>query len=231
MDEERIKYAVEHTEVLKSPRRALATFGATTIDYFLLTEPIYREPSSSEKETVIREGKVVAERPRIITPTYLLNLEGFSEEARQYFEMVRQEVGPHTPGLLYSYKNEPANLTIVSEELMQVAERLKEMVDKEDRPLTAILKGVDEAWDVSVLKFIVGLMRSSVPHHVDDMGRRGLFEVDKRGIPVGAKLRIEELFVGVQEGVLEPRELKAELDHWGVFDEYEDRFLALFRRR
>ncbi len=231
MDEDKIKYAVEHTEVLKSPKRALATFGSTTINYFLLTEPIYTEPGSSEKETVIREGKVVAERPKIITPTYLLNLEGFSEEARHYFEMVRQEVGPHTPGLLYSYKNEPANLTIVSEELMQVAERLKEMVDKEGRPLTAILKGVDEAWDVSVLKFVVGLMRSSVPHHVDDMGQRGFFEVDKRGIPSGARQRIEELFAGVVEGSLEPRELKAELDHWGVFDEYEDRFLALFRRR
>ena len=32
-------------------------------------------------------------------------------------------------------------------------------------------------------------------------------------------------------GELAPNLLKAELDRWGVFKEYEDRFLDLFRRR
>ncbi|MBI4333997.1 MAG: hypothetical protein HY673_22265 [Chloroflexi bacterium] len=230
MEEERIRYAVEHTEVLKEPRRSLSTFGTTNIHYFLLTEPVYKEPGSPEKETVIREGNVVAERPKIVTPDYLLNLEGFSKEARQYFEMARREVGPHATGILYAYKNQPENLTIVSEELLQVSERLKEMIEKEDRPLTAILKGVDELWDVSILKFIFSLTRGSVPGHVEEMGRRGYFDVDRRGLPAGARQRIEEMFTMVKEGRLEPGALKTELDRWGVFDEYEDRFLALFRR-
>jgi hypothetical protein len=231
MDEDKIRYAVEHSMVLKGPKRSLAAFGATNIHYFLLTEPVYQEPGTSQGETVIREGKVVAERPKIVTPTYLLNLEGFSAEARQYFEMVRREAGPHAPGLLYTYKNEPANLTIVSENLLSVAGRLTEMIDKEDRRLTAILKGVDELWDISVLKFIVDLMKSSMPRHVEEMGRRGFFEVDGRGLPGGARQRIEELFAMVKEGRLEPRHLKDELDRWGIFDEYEDRFFALFRNK
>ncbi len=230
VEEDRIRYAVEHTEVLKEPRRALSTFGTSNIHYFLLTEPVYKEEAAREKETVIREGNVVAERPRIITPDYLLNLEGFSKEARRYFEMARQELGAHAAGLLYTYKNQPENLTIVSEDLLQVSERLKEMVEKDNKPLTAILKGVDELWDVSILKFIFSLTRRSLPGHVDEMGRKGYFEVDRRGLPAGARQRIDEMFAQVKEGTLEPRQLKAELDHWGVFDEYEDRFLSLFRK-
>lgn len=230
MEEDKIKYAVEHTEVLKGPKRSLATFGTTNIHYFLLTEPVYKEPGSPGKETVIREGNVVAERPKIITPEYLLNLEGFGSEARRYFEMIRQELGPHAAGLLYTYKNQPENLTIVSEDLVMVSERLKEMIDRENKPLTAVLKGVDELWDVSILKFIFSLTRGSLPRHVEEMGRKGYLEVDKKGLPAGARQRIEEMFALVKEGRLQPRELKAELDHWGVFEEYEDRFLALFRR-
>ncbi len=228
--EDRIRYAVEHTEVLKGPTRALSTFGTTNIHYFLLTEPVYKEPEGRDKETVIREGNVVAERPKIITPDYLLNLEGFSKEARQYFEMVREELGGGVAGLLYTYKNQPENLTIVSEDLLQVSRRLQEMVEKEQRPLTAILKGVDELWDISILKFIFSLTRTSLPHHVGEMDRRGYFEVDKKGLPAGSRQRIEEMFALVKDGRMEPRELKTELDRWGVFDEYEDRFLGLFRR-
>ena len=35
----------------------------------------------------------------------------------------------------------------------------------------------------------------------------------------------------VRNGELEGSELKSELDRWGLFAEYEDRFLDLFRRR
>ena len=39
------------------------------------------------------------------------------------------------------------------------------------------------------------------------------------------------LFAGVALGDVNPTELKHELDRWGVFKEYEDRFLDMFRRR
>jgi hypothetical protein len=35
----------------------------------------------AENLSVVRDGKVIAEKPRIITPSYLTRLEGFSEEA------------------------------------------------------------------------------------------------------------------------------------------------------
>jgi len=48
-------------------------------------------------------------------------------------------------------------------------------------------------------------------------------------IPSAARKRIEELFKMVKEDPVQAPLLKAELDRWGVYPIYEDRFLDLFR--
>lgn len=50
------------------------------------------------------------------------------------------------------------------------------------------------------------------------------------GIPDEARQRIEYLFKTVAEDLSRVGELKEELDRWGLFQEYEDRFLDLFGR-
>jgi hypothetical protein len=226
-----IQEVIEHTEVLRPPRRRLSTFGTTNIYYYLVTEPVYAELTGTFRETVVREGRVIAERPRIVTPRYLVNLfEGF-EHGRQYAEYILRRYGPSEPGLLYRYKNEPKEMTIVSSELEAVVQRLSEKIDKEGDPLAAIIKGVDKMWDVSVMKFIHDLTRSSLPGNIMDLGGKGLLDIDSAGIPREARLRIEELFEQVRRGEVEPSELKLELDRWGLFEEYEDRFFTLFRKR
>jgi hypothetical protein len=149
---EKIRQAIQNTEVLRLPRQSLATFGTTNVNYYLLTKPVYAELINKE-ETIIREGRISVGRPKIVMPSYLAKLEGFGENARRYLEAVMREYGPHVPGLLYSYKNEPKGLTIVSDELDVVAGRLNERIDKEGDRLAAVIKGVDEIWDVSLRKF------------------------------------------------------------------------------
>ena len=51
------------------------------------------------------------------------------------------------------------------------------------------------------------------------------------GLPRAVRVRLDAMFSAVKRGELNPSDLKAELDRWGVFREYEDRFLDLFRRR
>ncbi len=97
--------------------------------------------------------------------------------------------------------------------------------------LAAVISGVDELWDVSLLKFIRELTESSLRGNLAEFGSRGLLDVDRAGIPSEARYRIEELFDKVAHGEADPSELKTELDSWGLFPEYEDRFFALFRRR
>ncbi len=231
IDDERIGLAVEHTEILRLPKRSLSTFGTTNIYYYLVTEPTYSELTKDVSETVIREGRVIAERPKIVTPYYLSRLEGFGADARKYLDMLIKRHGRNIPGLFYSYKNEPKELNIVSDNLSSVVNKLNAEIDKRGDPLVSIIKGEDELWDVSLMKFIYEMTRSSLRDNLMQMGRRGLLNMDAGGIPVAARAEIEELFRKVTQGEYEPRELKAELDRWDLFDEYEDRFLTLFRKR
>ncbi|MFC2058979.1 hypothetical protein ACFLTS_04970 [Chloroflexota bacterium] len=232
-EDEKIKYAIKHTEVLRHPKQTLSTFGTTNIHYYILTEPSYTElvgETRETKDTVVREGRVIAERPRVVTPSYLVNIEGFSEHARRYMEMTMSEQGPHAPGLFYSYKNEPGELTIASSDLDSVVLKLTEKLDKEDSSLAAIIKGIDDLWDVSLLKFIFEMTKSSLGSNIFEMGRRGLLDVDQFGVPRDARVAIERLFDQVIKGDMNPSDLKMELDRWGLFAEYEDRFLRLFKR-
>ena len=228
-DDERIRDAVRRTQVLRPPRQTLATFGTTNVSYYLLTTPVYSE-LVNEEETVIREGKVSSEKPRIVTPSYLTRIEGFGENARRYLDMAISQYGPHAPGLLYSYRNEASGLSIVSDGLDVVAQRLGEKIEREGDRLSAIISGIDELWDVSLIKFISELTEGSLRRNLAELGSRGLLDVDEAGVPMDARYRIESLFQQVMRGEREPSELKEELERWDLFPQYEDRFLKLFRR-
>ena len=231
IDDERIREAVRRTKILRAPKQSLATFGMTNIYYYLVTEPVYSEMAKNVTETVVREGRVIAEKPRIVTPYYLSMLEGFSSEARRYFEALVKTHGPNAPGLFYSYKNEPKELNIVSDNLLSVVDKLNAEIDKRGDPLTSIIKGEDEFWDVSLMKFVYEMTRSSLSNNLWQMGSRGLLDIDAGGIPVDARIRIDELFRKVSNGESEPHELQAELDRWNLFEEYEDRFFNIFKKK
>jgi hypothetical protein len=230
MDDERIREAVRNTEILRPPKQSLATFGVTNIYYYLVTEPAYAELVKNVHETVVREGRVIAEKPRVVTPYYLSRLEGFSSEARRYFEALLKKHGSHTPGLFYSYRNEPKELNIVSDNWLSVVDKLNTEIDKRGDPLTSIIKGQDDLWDVSLMRFIYEITGSSLQDNLMQMGAKGLLGMDAGGIPVDARARIEEFFGRVSRGEAEPSDLKDELDRWDLFEDYEDRFLALFRK-
>ena len=221
--DEKIQYAVEHTEVLRAPMQSLATFGATNVYYYLVTE-------LTEWVNVVREGRVIAARPKIVTPSYLVNLEGFSPQARKFIEMMAERY-PHEPGIFYTYKNEPREMNIVSEPVNAVIANINQRIDNQRDPLTAIIRGVEELWDVSLLKFTYELTTSSVQANVTEMEQRGLFRVDSAGVPRDARNHIEELFEKTKRQTYSAPELVAELNKWGVFHEYQDRFLSIFRRK
>ena len=119
----------------------------------------------------------------------------------------------------------------MSDNLRAVADKLNAELDKRGDPLTSIIKGQDELWDVSLMQFIYEVTRSSLRHNIMQMGARGLLDTDADGVPMDARVRIEELFQQVSRGEIEPVELKKELDRWNLFEEYEDRFFNIFRRR
>ncbi|MDD4893957.1 MAG: PAC2 family protein [Candidatus Omnitrophica bacterium] len=50
-------------------------------------------------------------------------------------------------------------------------------------------------------------------------------------LPLSVKENIERLFVLAKADIAKAQELKAELDKWNVYKEYEDRFLDLFKKK
>jgi hypothetical protein len=228
--DDRIKEAVMNTQIVRAPKQSLATFGTTNVYYYLVAEAAYNELVDTN-ETVIREGRVIAERPRIVTPSYLSRVQGFSPEAKKYFEMLLTVQNPNSPGLMYSYRNEPKEMNIVSDTLPAVIARLNNDIDQANNPMTSIIKGEDTLWDVSILKFIYEITQNSVADNVRQLNQQGLLNMDSSGLPSDARIRIEALFDLVTKGELEPSELKNELDRWGVFNEYQDRFLDIFKKK
>ena len=230
--ERRFLRAASKTEVVRPPRQALATFGSTVIRYYLVAEPVYADlglPGHKE-EAVVREGVVRSEKPRVVTPFYLMRHEGFTENAARYLQDVVKRDGPHTPGLLYTYRNEPAETSIVAGPVAEVANRISERLDREERGLEAVIRGVDELWDVSLMKFIYELTSASVQANASELHHRGLLEVEG-GVPRDARQRIEWLLKEAQLGHADPSEVHQELLRWDLFTEYQDRFLELFRKR
>ena len=222
--------AVQKTRVARKPLQHLATFGTTIIDYYVITEPIYSDIVESKKETVVRTGRVNSEKPQIVTPTYALNLKGFSSEAYKYLEFISNKFGVNSPGVLYQYKNEPGKINILNGSVEEVSNNIiKELNTKKDK-LTAVIVGVDELWDVSLLKFIHDFTSESLVSNINEFNSRGLLQPQDQfgGVPKAAVQRIEILFNQVGFGA-DPEILKKELDRWGLFDHYEERFLNLFK--
>lgn len=230
LDRETIRFVVEQTQVLRPPRQVLATFGTTSISYYLVTEPVYGELLGETQETVIRHGRVTAERPRIVTPYYLLSLFSGFEHGEEYARHLVETVGANSPGLMYSYRNELEETSVVSDPLPTVAQRLVDDLERREVGMAAVIRGVDHLWDISLMKFIFELTVSSLTRNVAELAHSGLLGMEG-GLPRAARVRIDEMFSMVAAGQLHPTELKMELDRWGVFREYEDRFLDLFRRR
>jgi proteasome assembly chaperone (PAC2) family protein len=54
---------------------------------------------------------------------------------------------------------------------------------------------------------------------------------ERRTVPAEARSRIEFMFEAASGDISKAGELKKELDRWGIFQEYEDRFLDLFGRK
>ena len=165
-------YAMENTRVVVSPQSAIETFGTTRFHFCLVTEPL------DEVETVrIRSGTIEAERPRILAPTHFskLLLEGFGEEARNFADWL--EENPSAARVLrYGFRFRKTDLTekILREPIDEAIARLEEEIKKSDDPFSSLSAGVDDVWEVCLLKFSMEMIQRSAGENVAEWKRRGL---------------------------------------------------------
>ena len=165
-------YALESTRVLIAPTQRLDTFGVSRFNYFLVTE---------EMDTVnlarVREGHINAERPQLITPQNMakLLLDGFGDQGQRFADQISAQAR-NFAFLKYGFRISKSDIRSydVHESLENVAGRLKDELAAKDEPMTALLTGVDDGWEVCLLKFMVDVITSSAPGNLGDFRDRGL---------------------------------------------------------
>jgi hypothetical protein len=165
-------YALENTRVLLAPSQRLDTFGTSLFNYFLVTEEM-----DAVNLSRVREGHIHAERPQIITPQNMarLLLDGFGDQGQRFAEHISAQA-ERFAFLKYGFRVSKSDVRSydVHESIETVSGRLKEELERKNEPLTALLTGVDEGWEVCLLKFMVDLIHASAPGNMGDFRERGM---------------------------------------------------------
>ncbi len=219
-------YAVNNTDVRLMPSGHLETFGSTMLNYHLITELM-----DDTSRVRIREGKLEAGRPQIITPDSYAQtaLEGFGEEARQYVEWLREhEQDIRVLQYGYRLKQESYHENVIADNLEAVVERVKQDVQDRSDPLSAVVVGVDDPWDVCLVRLFWEVIQSSARFNIREMQRHKLFE-QEGGVPRGVRRDIDEAFKAASKDPSKIKPLGTKLHQMGLFEEYQDRFFALLK--
>jgi hypothetical protein len=165
-------YAIENTRVIVAPEQQIASFGNTSFNFYLISELMDRVD-----QVRIRNGKIHAERPQILAPEHYcrLLLEGFGEKAERYVDQLREHAR-NIAVLRYGFQFRKTDLNeqTLRESIDAVIDRTKRRVESANEPLSAIIHGVDDAWEVCLLKFTIDLVENSSGGNLGDFRRRGL---------------------------------------------------------
>ncbi len=170
--EDDFQYAAENTQVILAPEHQIATFGSTSFHFYLISELM-----DQVNEVRVRNGRIHAERPQLVTPEHYtrLLLDGFGDKAQRYVEQIRERLR-HVAVLRYGFQFRKTDVTenTFRESIGAVVERTKTSVQNSREPGSAVIQGVDDAWEVCLLKFTIDLIERSSGGNIGDMRKRGL---------------------------------------------------------
>jgi len=214
-------YAVNNTELITTPTNRLETFGDTVVNYTLICELM-----DNVDKVRIREGHLKALKPAIITPQALgqVDLEDFGSEAKQYAEWLAEH-GGDLRILQYGFTLQKQELKeyIVSDHLDNVLDRVKNEIGAKDDPLSAILVGVDDPWEVCLLKLMVELVQHSAQGNIQDFQQQAISLQNNQTDP------IDQAFLDASRDPSLINRLAEMLKQNGLWEKHEDRFFALVK--
>lgn len=173
MDDAETAYAIQNTRILYATERRIDTFGDTRFEFLLISEPM-----DSVGHCRVRSGWVEASRPRILRPADLLGveMEGFSAEARQFMEWMKQRGAKLQALLKYGFRLQRSDVRVeyLHEDVREVGDRMVADAAKNGDCYRAVILGVDDAWEVSLLCFMIEMIQQSHEINIFDFKRRGL---------------------------------------------------------
>lgn len=214
-------YAVNNTELVTTPTSRLETFGDTLVNYYLVCQQM-----DSTEKVIVREGRMKALKPSIITPDVLgqVDVGDLGDEARQYADWLAEHADDlHILQYGFALQKQELKEYVVTDHIDNVLDRIKTDVGEMDDPLSSILIGVDDPWQVCLLKLMVELVQNSAMGNMQDIQK-------------SVETRKSSLMVSIERGFLEAsrdpskiNELADRLRTNNLWEKYEDRFFALVK--
>lgn len=170
--EDDIHYALETTEVLYEPDRRIDTFGSTSFEFHLISELM-----DQVGQVRVRTGKITAERPTIVKPEPHsdLEFEGFGEQAEAFAEWLKSRM-KNAAALQYGFNFKKSDVTesLIHDTVENVRDRVVSEARVRSNPMTAVIQGVDDTWEICLLKFTMEMIQKSHRINLFDFKRRGL---------------------------------------------------------
>lgn len=172
-DDSAAVYAMQNTQVLYVPDRRIDTFGDTRFNFLLLSEPM-----DSVGHCRIRSGWVEANRPRILRPADLMGveMEGFGTSARNFLKWMEAHGAPVKALLKYGFRfsRSEVHVEYLHENVEEVADKVVKDALHSGDAFRAVIRGVDDAWEISLLCFMLEMIQQSHDINFFDFKRRGL---------------------------------------------------------
>ena len=163
-------YAAKSAKFLVEPSHRLETFGNTLVNYHIVSE-LDDHPGKVR----VREGRLEAHQPLVITPNFReTEFEGLGNEAQEYFKWLRENE-EHLRILQYGYHLKSDNFSeqIVTDSAVAVAERVKESVVASGDKFSAVILGVDDPWDVALVELWRHEVERSAGRNIRELGEKG----------------------------------------------------------
>ncbi|QBG46470.1 hypothetical protein EGM51_03325 [Verrucomicrobia bacterium S94] len=214
-------YAVNNTELITTPSGQLETFGDTVVNYHLVCQQMDRIDT-----VIVREGHLKALKPAIITPQSLgqVDVGDLGADAQAYADWLREHAN-ELRIIQYGFTLEKQELKeyMVTDHINNVLDRVKKEVAAKDDPLSAILVGVDDPWQVCLMKLMVDLVQHSAQGNMQDFQQQSV-DMKKRLID-----NIDKAFLEASRDPSKINGLAKMLKLNNLWEKYEDRFFALVK--
>ncbi len=172
MDIEKVwEKALKYTEIIRPRVKPLDTFKTTHLPYVFLAES-----SVNEGDCVVRRGEVLVEKPSIILPPDLPQLEGFDfkDVSRQQQDMIINFFLVRSIGFpSLKYNNKTYSLDIFEGRLSKAIEKYTHELQKEENVTSGLVIGPEDCWQFSVLIFVGMQIVRSTDNDIKNLMNRG----------------------------------------------------------
>ncbi len=153
------------------PERSIETFGSTTFRFVLVSELM-----DEVDQVRVRDGQIEAERPRLLSPHHFdkMLLDGFSDDTHEFSGWLRKQ-GADLKFMRYGFQFRKTDLSeeVIHEPMEAVIGRLTGDFKEKHTPFSGLIEGVDDTWEICILKFTMDLIRRSASDNLGEWKRRG----------------------------------------------------------